>query len=324
MNRRRIRWVALGIVLVIIMVGSSIYFVLFRLGATPPPEPVLSAEIQRDSLTIDGLERTFEYFVPDVHGEAPGLVLAFHGGGGSARQLRAQLAYELDVLADAEGFVVAYPEGYEGHWNTCQRGRTTPATELGLDDVGFARALIAWFGERYQVDPARVFAVGFSNGGHMTYRLALEAPASIRAAAVVAANQPAAIDSKCELGEPPPPLLIINGVDDPINPYDGGELSFHGVWDMGPVMGTEATARSFSLGERNGVAVRTREPDGDGDPRTWVERIAWDDARVTVLAVHGGGHGIPQRHYRFPLAFGPTSTDFDAPAAIWSFFEQHG
>jgi polyhydroxybutyrate depolymerase len=321
---RRIPWVVIGIPLAMVLVGSSTYFVLFRLGATPPPEPPLSTEIRSGSLTIDGLERTFEYFVPVAHGEAPGLVLAFHGGGGSPMQLRAQLAYQLDVLADANGFMVAYPQGYEGHWNTCQRGRSTPATELGIDDVAFARTLIAWFGERHQVDPSRVFAVGFSNGGHMTYRLALEASASIRGAAVVAANQPAAIDSKCELREPPPPLLIINGLEDPINPYDGGELSFHGLWDMGPVMGTEETARSFLTGDRARLAVRTREPDGDGDPRTWVERIAWDDDRVTILAVHGGGHGIPQRDYQFPLAFGPTSKDFNAPAAIWSFFDQHG
>ncbi len=308
----------------ITMMVSSTYFVLFRMGAAPPPEPVLSAEVLRDSITVGGIERSFEYFVPREHGSAPGLVLAFHGGGGSAAQLRAQTAYELDVLADAEGFVVAYPEGYEGHWNTCQRGRSTPATELDVDDVGFARALIAWFGQRYGVDPSKVFAVGFSNGGHMTYRLALEAGASIRAAAVVAANQPAASDSKCELVEPPPPLLIINGVADPINPHDGGELSFHGLWDMGPVLATEETARSFLPKGRASAAVRSREPEGDGDPQTWIERIAWDDGRITVLAVHGGGHGIPQRQYRFPLAFGPTSTDVDAPAEIWAFFEQHG
>lgn len=316
MKGRLLVKLALGLVLMM----SIAYFVLFRLGAGYPPEPSLSADVQSTSMRVDGMERTFTYFVPRTLGPSPGLVLAFHGGGGSAAQMRGQTAYELDRIAEAEGVIVVYPEAHEGHWNTCQRARTAAATELGVDDLAFARALVSWFEERHGIDRTKVFAVGFSNGGHMVYRLVLEAPELLRAAAVVAANLPTPADSKCELHEQAMPLLVINGVDDPINPYEGGELSFHGLWDMGPVMGTEQTARTFA-GEAT-LDARERVADGDGDPTTWIERITWADSRVTALAVHGGGHGIPQRGYRFPLAFGSTSTEMDACDEIWAFFER--
>jgi polyhydroxybutyrate depolymerase len=47
------------------------------------------------------------------------------------------------------------------------------------------------------IDPSRVFATGISRGGHMAFRLALEAPSRFRAVAAVGANVPTSENFKC-------------------------------------------------------------------------------------------------------------------------------
>ena len=49
-----------------------------------------------------------------------------------------------------------------------------PAARQKVDDVGFIRLLIASLRSQYEIDPARVFASGHSNGGILAYRLACE------------------------------------------------------------------------------------------------------------------------------------------------------
>ncbi|WP_238946921.1 alpha/beta hydrolase family esterase [Seongchinamella unica] len=73
-------------------------------------------------------------------------------------------------------FVVAYPDGFDNHWNGCRKSASYTANTRGIDDVGFTRALVARLSADYGVDPGRVHLGGFSNGGNMVYRLALEAP----------------------------------------------------------------------------------------------------------------------------------------------------
>lgn len=74
------------------------------------------------------------------------------------------------------------------------------------------------------IDPARAFATGISRGGHMAFRLALEAPTRFRAVAAVAANVPAPENFKCKPAEAGTSVMIMNGTKDPLNPFDGGEV----------------------------------------------------------------------------------------------------
>src|SRR5712672_1863272 len=63
-----------------------------------------------------------------------------------------------------------------------------------------------------------------------------------------------------------------------------------------------------------------------GDSSSWVEKSTWSaDAgpEVTLLAIHGGGHTIPQAGVRMPRNLGPTSGIIDAPQEVWRFFTRH-
>ena len=74
--------------------------------------------------------------------------------------------------------MIVYPNSVGTHWNAVPQSEQPPdgSNRRGVDDVGFLRALVASLGQRYPLDPERIFVAGFSNGGRMTLRLACEAP----------------------------------------------------------------------------------------------------------------------------------------------------
>lgn len=59
-------------------------------------------------------------------------------------------------------------------------------------------------------------------GGFMSVRLALELPEKIAAAAPVAAQLAVALENETPLL--PISIMIVNGTEDPIVPFDGGEV----------------------------------------------------------------------------------------------------
>jgi len=120
-------------------------------------------------------------------------------------------------LANKEGFIVAYPDGQESAaWNVgpcCTQSRD-------VDDVGFAKALVAKVETEYCVDAKRVYAAGFSMGGGMAHYLGCEA------ADVFAAIAPGAFDLLAEnTCAPARPITVIafRSESDAIVPYAGGE-----------------------------------------------------------------------------------------------------
>lgn len=290
-----------------------------------PPPPALSAEPTQDALPWRGLSRLYSVYVPEGLGAGAPLVLVFHGSDGDARQARAAFGWEWDRLADEHGFVVAYPEGYEGHWNDCRAAGPYAANRLDVDDVGFTRALVARLVERRGVDPARVYATGISNGGQMALRLALEAPELVRAVAPVIASLPAEGNLDCAPSGRPVSMLVMNGTADPMNPYEGGTVALYGlVGNRGEVLSTEATAGYFAaLAGHDRPGVREALPDPAPRDGTSIERTRWaapGRAEVVLYAVHGGGHTVPHPRVRFPRLLGRTSADAVAAEQIWEFF----
>ena len=72
--------------------------------------------------------------------------------------------------ADAHGFVLAAPEGYQNSWNAPHC--CGPAREEAYDDVGFIDAVVKHSGSLLPIAPDAIFAAGFSNGGFMSSHLA--------------------------------------------------------------------------------------------------------------------------------------------------------
>jgi polyhydroxybutyrate depolymerase len=220
--------------------------------------------------------------------------------------------------------IVVYPDGFERHWNDCRKIAHYSARTRNINDLGFLRALVEHLHTSYGADTRRVFAVGYSNGGHMAFRMALEAPELAAGVAAIAANLPAPENMDCQASGRPVPVLMLNGTEDPINPYQGGDVTIFGHGNRGRVLSAADSAAWFAKldgAESTGQAERlsSTAPADAG----WAERSVWKSpsgVEVNLYTIHGGGHTLPQAQIRYPAQLGNTFTGLDGPQEIWRFF----
>ena len=193
------------------------------------------------------------------------------------------------------------------------------------DDVGFLAALVARLVGELGVDPQRVFAAGVSNGGSMALRLALQDPQRYRAVAAALTNVPAPQNFQCPTVGTTPSTMLVNGTEDPLVPYAGGEINLLGLfYQGGRVLSSPASAQY--LADRNAIAGGPQvslTPTAQG---ARVEHHRWQAAggrtEVELVTLHGAGHGLPQPWARRPRLLGPSPMEPDGPALIWAFFER--
>jgi polyhydroxybutyrate depolymerase len=289
----------------------------------------------RRSLEADGLHllemehggetRSCLVHVPKNRVAAPSpLIIVLHGGGGTAKGIVKLTKQRYNELADRDGFYVAYPSGLGKSWNDFRDDSDAYAHRHAVDDVGFIAVLIDRLAAEYPIDRGRIFATGISNGGLMSYRLACSLPA-IRGIAAVAATHPAGQEGKCAPSRPMN-VMIINGTDDPIIPYGGGDIKLLGI-KRGRVVPTDATLKYWvRFNKCRGNGNEELLPDTDPGDKTRAKKISYTDCdggtRVVLFRVEGGGHTWPGGwHYIFSSIIGYTSRDFNACDEIWNFFK---
>jgi polyhydroxybutyrate depolymerase len=263
--------------------------------------------------------RSYLVFTPPGAREASRplpLVMVFHGAFSTANSIAAQSRFHR--IAMREGFIVVYPNGAGQRWDA-------PAgTPFAGDDVRFLRELVDEIdGKHARVDRARIFAVGLSNGGAMSLRLACEVPGLVAGIAVVAATMPAAIRDACHPGGGVS-VIFIAGTADAVTRYGGGTLtvaSFPGY----TMLSAETSASYFSQANRCADAPTVKElPRRIADDTTSVSVIDYPDCamgRVELWRVNGGGHSWPGGPRVYPsFISGTISRQIDASEVIWRFF----
>lgn len=265
------------------------------------------------------------------------LVLLFHGHTGSAEQALglkrlspSPLAQWVDIAERDDVLVVALDgargsDGEQG-WNDCRKDAlNNPKT----DDVAFARAVVKKLVDEKRADPARIYAMGMSNGGMMTFRLAQEMPELTAFAAVSAAM---AADSLCP--EPAPAAvdaLIISGDADPLVPWKGGQVKFGRSAVRGGVI---PVPTSFSIwAAAHGLDARkaqTRELPPQFRNDSTRGRISFFGATpaaspVTLVEVENGGHVEPSLEHRYRTLYlrivGQQSSIFESAEFAWDFLK---
>jgi polyhydroxybutyrate depolymerase len=280
------------------------------------------------TVDVHGARRVYFLHAPRTQGgDTPvPLVLMFHGGGGTPAYAEQETRF--NELADREGFLVAYPQGYKKSWNDGRNDKAIAAQRDRVDDLGFIAALIDDVAKDYRVDAKRVYAAGISNGAIFSHYLAVRMSTRIAAIASVAGGIAEPV-SKNFSPDQPVSVVIMHGTEDPLVPYAGGDITLPWGTKRGTIIGTESAVKMW--GERDGTlqkAVEEALPDADPADGCRVTKFSYaqgvDATEVVLYRIEGGGHTWPGGRQYLPVRLiGRLCRDVNATAVIWQFFKGH-
>ena len=270
---------------------------------------VSNAQLISDSILIDNHFRRFHFKKPSPTAQSS-LIFILHGSGGSGEGV-SKGAVKLEAIAERENILLVYPDGYKNFWNECRKAATSAANLENIDENGFFNGMIEYFIVKYKINPANVFAIGTSGGGHMAYKLALTMPEKFQAISAIIASLPDSSNMDCIERKIPKSVMIINGTSDAVNPYNGGEVKISGTI-LGTVRSTEQTfAYWASLAGYKGKPEKQILPDTDPKDGKTIERFSYKKKgkhEVVLLRVNNGKHDYPN--------------DIDVYLESWKFFKR--
>ena len=263
------------------------------------------------TLTVGGVERSYQLFVPESAKEKAPLVVVLHGRLGSAAQVREHSGF--DEEAKKRGALVLYPEGIDRRWSDARQLTLDPKRRVaGPDDVGFILALIDKLIAEGRVDPARVYVAGHSNGGFMALTLLCTHAERFASVGVVAASLP---KTECAPARPVP-VMLFHGTADGLVPFEGGGVGRKGA--RGWIRSNAETAQHLAAKAGCQAPVRRAPIDADAKDgtRVVVEDRAGCAAPVVNVVIEGGGHGWPGRK----PSLSANTLEIDATAWLAAFF----
>ena len=266
------------------------------------------------TLVVSGQKREYLLYVPKSydHGKPTPLVISLHGAMNWPTFQKNVSRW--NDLADRQGFIVAYPAGAgTGLKAWFMEGARTPSR---MPDVRFISELIDTLEARYDVDPARIYANGFSNGGGMAF--ALSCTLSHRIAAIGAVSAAQSLPWSWCTDTTAVPMIAFHGTADPFVPYDGAGTSW-----LNPAPFPNVRRWAADWARRNGCAPRS----ADSVVANGVVRTAYggcrNDASVVLYTIRGGGHQWPGGKPIPAWLVGRPTDGIDATALMWAFFQQH-
>ena len=213
-------------------------------------------------LDVGGTPRVARVYPGEVRGNRPSpLVIVFHGLADNAWNFAGIVAFH-EAWPEA---IVVYPEGLPRADRDGSRGWHGFRDNDANRDLAFVDALLETLTDRYQVDPARIYVTGFSNGGHMTFNLLLDRPCRFAAFAPVGALAEYVGEART-----PRPVLYLFGREEP---------------------------REYSDAWQRTVVALARINRATGEKREWApgltEFLSGPAGAVTVYGLYGAGHVWP-------------------------------
>ncbi|MEZ4302769.1 MAG: hypothetical protein R3B70_48045 [Polyangiaceae bacterium] len=184
-------------------------------------------------------------------------------------------------MADKRGFLHAVADGTVGANGSASGMPPTRAVDFygtEVDDSSYLSGVVTEIQAKYSVDPKRIYFVGHSNGGFMSYRMACDHADQI-AAIVSLAGATFSEDAKCAPSAPVAVLQIHGTADDTVL-YDGGSF--------GPVSYPGALGTVEKWAANDGCEVTPQ----DGGALDLESGIPGDDSQAMVYSsgCKGGGH----------------------------------
>ena len=287
--------------LTLMLIGLTAACILTGCSSSGPK--LEDVELEKDdkySCTFEDVKHDFIISLPQESKNAP-LIVMLHGAGDSADNFRSTSGFDDDALP--KGYAVCYVSGTAN----AKAGRNSRSWNYGridadYNDVGFIKALVNYLVNEYSLDEDHVFCAGFSNGGYMNFRLALEAQDTFLACASVSGDLCKTLwkkrPEKNDVG-----MLVVYGENDesiPNNSDGSAKTALDpAIEDVIDYMATSNGLDAQSEGEiGDGSIIRKYEADSDKD-------IVWS------VVVKEGKHGWPTEDLN----------SFSANELILEFFE---
>ena len=262
------------------------------------------------STTVVSTVRAYSKFIPSSYskGTSLPLVVLLHGYGATGAMQESYMKFE--SVAETNKFILVYPDGTvdssgKQFWNATDA--CCDFFSAVADDV-YLLSILKEMESNYSVDPKRIYFVGHSNGGFMSYRMACKYPDRIAAIASLAGAsffKAADCGAKSSVS-----VLQVHGTKDGTILYDGGQI----LGNSYPGAVASATQwATFNQCAQNAVTRSTKldlEPNIAGDETSV---MAWtncqNSSEVELWTMESGAH-IPTLRSTFA-------------SKIWEFFAAH-
>jgi len=203
------------------------------------------------------------------------LLLYLHGYSQTSADVMGEA--ELVAAVGASGALLVAPDGLGRTWSHVG----SPSHDR--DDLAFLHAVVADAQKRWPVDPARIVAAGFSQGGSMVWDLACHAAEGFAAFLPVSGDFWLPYPEGCESGAVN--LRHIHGINDNTVPM-GGRPILGGRFTQGDIGKSMAI-----LQQTDRCAAEADRIEQQGELKCWV----WSSCasgKLLELCLHGDGHMV--------------------------------
>lgn len=268
--------------------AATLLMAAIACGTVDPPEEEERPPPER---TVFGGDRPVTLQVPEDydHRRPTPLIVLLHGY--SASGLLQTVYLGLDQLAEWENVLLVAPDGTLDQAGNRFWNATEACCGFGssVDDVAYLRELVEDIAAEYNVDRGRVYLVGHSNGGFMSYRLACE-HADLFAAVVSIAGATFSDSGRCTPSSPVSVLQIHGDRDDTIE-YEGGTL-FGRAFPSAHDTVAQWAGHAGCTGALTSTSERLDLDSVLAGPETRVDRYAGCPSGVAVdlWTLEGGAH----------------------------------
>jgi polyhydroxybutyrate depolymerase len=234
--------------------------------------------------TATGGTRSYIVFPPPSGAKQSPLVLVYHGALATAEGT----VQETDFvqLAQKDGYVVAFLQGYGDTWN--EGAGNTPAHAAGVNDVEFTSAVLSQIESRYSIDRTRVAAAGFSNGALLADLLGCQLAGKLTLIAPVAGPLPVSVSPTCRPARPIS-VLAFHGTADQSIPYGGGH--FEGIGGGTTVLSAPESAARWAALDHCSHSRQSTESALATVLTTY--SLCRQHVVVQLRSLQGAGHGWP-------------------------------
>ncbi len=269
---------------------------------------ITNAQWTNKTMLFGGLTRSYRvYQSPNYNSSNPAsLLIALHGLGDNMTNFS---TIGFNYIADTANIICIFPQAVSDPfagtaWNS-GAGEYGYYPNSTVDDIGFINAIIDTAQTDYSIDRTRVYLCGFSMGGFMTERMALQSNSKIAAFGSMSGTFGSEITTRSPGRNVP--IAHFHGTDDSTVYYTG---DLYGIdpdslirfWVYNNMCDTAPVIYNYPNTANDSITVERFEY-SNGDPQS----------DVWFFKMYGAGHTI---------LFQPTN-DITEPIELWLFFRRH-